>query len=297
MDYKRIGSVIKELREYVGLTQKDLADGICTQAQISKLENNKEIPSSVTLYLISKRLGVDLNYFFNITSSPRFDYIEDFKNQVRSLIRERNYEQVLQIVKDEKNNPLFHYDEDIQFLLWHEAICEYYINKNATLSLEKLYKALSITKSHHKYNEREIEILNSIGLISYEINEYSSSKNAYNSALHALDKLPQVQDKTIRIRVLYNLAKCLTALEEYQKSLECCNEGKQLCLSSETLYLMGELCFQKGRNLIKMNKYELGMESYEESLWIFKLIQNKKFEDFVLMQIENAKKEHTLVKS
>lgn len=59
----RIGSVMRDLRKMAGLTQQELSRDICTQAQISKIENGEEYPSSITLYKISKRLGVDVNYF------------------------------------------------------------------------------------------------------------------------------------------------------------------------------------------------------------------------------------------
>ncbi|MGG4167018.1 helix-turn-helix transcriptional regulator [Rossellomorea vietnamensis] len=38
MDYSVIGKKIRELRKVVGLTQGDMAEGICTQALISRIE-------------------------------------------------------------------------------------------------------------------------------------------------------------------------------------------------------------------------------------------------------------------
>ncbi|MBR8644357.1 helix-turn-helix transcriptional regulator [[Brevibacterium] frigoritolerans] len=54
---------MKELRKQIGLSQEELATGICTQAQISKIEKGDVYPYASTLYLISQRLGVDVNYF------------------------------------------------------------------------------------------------------------------------------------------------------------------------------------------------------------------------------------------
>ena len=50
-----IGHVLKSLRKSMDLSQQQLAEGICTQAQISKIENSNEIPSSL-IFSSSKSL-------------------------------------------------------------------------------------------------------------------------------------------------------------------------------------------------------------------------------------------------
>jgi transcriptional regulator with XRE-family HTH domain len=67
MNYSIIGNKIKELRQVVDITQGELADGICTQALISRMEKGDIYPNATTLYQISKKLGVDVNYFVSIT--------------------------------------------------------------------------------------------------------------------------------------------------------------------------------------------------------------------------------------
>ncbi|MDQ7861563.1 hypothetical protein RCO48_12960 [Peribacillus frigoritolerans] len=64
-------------------------------------------PYASTLYLISQRLGVDVNYFFDIGMTPRLDYVEEVIYQLKIARRTRNYEEMQQIVKAEENSPLF----------------------------------------------------------------------------------------------------------------------------------------------------------------------------------------------
>lgn len=49
----------KELR----LSQQTLAEGICEQSQISKIERGHFIPSADLLFKLSQRLEVPLDYF------------------------------------------------------------------------------------------------------------------------------------------------------------------------------------------------------------------------------------------
>ena len=47
------------------LSQQTLAEGICEQSQISKIERGHFIPSADLLFKLSQRLEVPLDYFFN----------------------------------------------------------------------------------------------------------------------------------------------------------------------------------------------------------------------------------------
>ncbi|KFM95688.1 XRE family transcriptional regulator [Bacillus clarus] len=59
MDYLNIRRNIKKFRCFAGFTQFDLAKGICSQAQISKIETGNGIPSSYLLIEIAKKLDID----------------------------------------------------------------------------------------------------------------------------------------------------------------------------------------------------------------------------------------------
>jgi transcriptional regulator with XRE-family HTH domain len=175
MDFSKIGTNIKELSKSLGISQKELADGICTQAQISKIENGSIYPLSTTLYLIARRLGVDVNYFFDICETPRMDYVNEVMELIRQYIRKREYEKVYTIVKTEKKTHCF---LPCETLTWHEGICVYYLHKKVEEALSLLNQALSLTLSVG-YSLREIEILNSIGIIYCEEGKYEQANNFF----------------------------------------------------------------------------------------------------------------------
>lgn len=55
------GKIVKNRRRELGISQKELAVGITTQATISSFERNKVVPRSELLSKIALRLGLDLN--------------------------------------------------------------------------------------------------------------------------------------------------------------------------------------------------------------------------------------------
>jgi transcriptional regulator with XRE-family HTH domain len=123
VDYAVIGKKIKELRKVVGLTQGELAEGICTQALVSRIEKGDIYPSATALFQISVKLGVDVNYFFEIGTTPRLDYVQEVEKQLKTLRVNRKFEDMMDLVRAEEKNPLFYKDnEKTQLLYWHKGI-------------------------------------------------------------------------------------------------------------------------------------------------------------------------------
>lgn len=276
MYQKRIGQIIRELRLSSGLSQESLAKNICSQAQISKLEVGYEIPYSNTLYEISKKLGVDMNYFFEVIETPEVELVKKVQNKIRECVRTKDYKTILQIVNKYKNNPSFQITSSRQFLLWHEAIAQYYCfpNKKDQV-LTKLKKALSLTQINKDfYKEREIEILISIAVIYNECKLFDQATCTYLQALKSFEQLPQVKNMNIKIRILYDLSRNLYEKKEYDKSNKYAVQGIDLCIKQKTFYLMGELFLIAALNSRKNNEDYNFFPYLQKSIFIFELTSN-----------------------
>jgi tetratricopeptide (TPR) repeat protein len=224
--------------------------------------------------------------------NPQFTYVQEFFYQIRKLIRERNYEEVSLLIKAERNNPIFCNRENRQFLSWHEGICAYYLEHNLTKSMELLYEALDLAVSMENYTEKEIEILNSIGIIYSEEERYKEALEIFARAIRHMNGVTFAQDHTIYLRLFYNYAKVLTQLKDYKLSLQYCNKGLLLCLQHEYLYLFGELHYQKAENLLHLHQTEQALDFFHKSLMIFDLQQNYTFVEYVKKRLQEVKRQY-----
>ena len=59
-----LGTIIRELRMKKGFSQKELAEGICSLKQLSRIENNTSEASAYVIYELSFRLGENLLDYF-----------------------------------------------------------------------------------------------------------------------------------------------------------------------------------------------------------------------------------------
>ncbi len=54
------------------------------------------------LYQLSERLGVDPNYIFALTQNKKLKYVENVKYVIRDCIKQKQYEELYEIVKKRK---------------------------------------------------------------------------------------------------------------------------------------------------------------------------------------------------
>ena len=281
MDFSAIGMKIRELRKSLGLSQKELSKDICTQAQISKIEKGDVLPLASTLYFISQRLGVDINYFFDLGTTPRLDYIQEVINQLKQARRNVNYPLIKEIVEAEEKNPLFAANKkNLQLLLWHKAIYLYHVHHEAELAHSIIDRAINLTFDK-VWAEREIEILISKGIFFYETGCYLDAKDIHLSAIRHLNEIIYLQDETIRSRLLYNLAKTYTKLENYQESIRLCEEAISVCIEKDLLFLLGELHYHIGFNYELQKKFVLAKSYMAQALDIFHLQKNDRYNDYI----------------
>lgn len=269
MDYSVIGKKIKEMRKVVGLTQGDLAGGICTQALISRIEKGDIYPSATALYQISLKLGVDINYFFEIGTTPRLDYIREVESQLRYLRINRKYKEMIDLIKTEEKNPLFYKDNDkLQLLYWHKGIYKYEVEDDPESAFSFLHKAYHLTAYEKKaMTEREMQILSSTGAIKFSLFQFDEALQYYTQVETAIKTTGSLQDKSIKTKLFYNIARVLTRFGRHDESTSYCHKALKWCFQEELLWGLGELHYQVGYN------YEL-IANYKKALPYFRHAQN-----------------------
>ncbi|QOY37717.1 helix-turn-helix domain-containing protein [Anaerobacillus isosaccharinicus] len=273
MDYN-IGCKIKELRKYWNMTQAELAHDICSQAMVSTIEKNENVfISAQLLFQISQRLGVNIDYFFQDTKLPKYNYVNDVCEQITTLIQSKKYNEAYEMVRLEKKNPHFSKVNHLkQFLLWREAICINYLKGNKLKALELLDESLSYSETSYKnYSVREIEIFISKAILLNELQRWTEADELYTKILHYAKKSPAIRSNAIFINIYYNAARNANMLKDYKKAHNFCNEGILICKKEQSVFLLGYLYYLKAQTLFKINgKYsEEILKLYKEALWVF----------------------------
>ena len=83
-----LASRLRSRRLELKLSQSELAEGICKQGQISRIEKGKYNPGSDILYKLAQKLNVPMEYFFDenilADSSTLGNFIDLSKKIIKS---------------------------------------------------------------------------------------------------------------------------------------------------------------------------------------------------------------------
>ncbi|HDR7526522.1 transcriptional regulator [Bacillus cereus] len=295
MEFNDLGITIKELRIKKNISQSELCHGICSQSQISKIEKGIIYPSSILLYQLSERLGVDPNNIFALTQNKKIKYIENVKYVIKDCLKQKQYKELYEIVKKEKYLNNFQTKEEKQFLLWNEAIAIFMVKKSTKTALTLLNHALKLTLTNSDFlSEREIDIMQTMAIFYAENKEYEKSINILKKCLANFNKLDFPRDKEIKLKIILNLAKCLDFTYQHEEAIKYVDKGIKLAINLNTLYLLGELFYLKGQYLLKIKQHNVEevVCNWKKALFIFELTEKEYYLKILpdkIIEIQNKK--------
>lgn len=275
-----LGERLRSLRKLRGLTQSQLSKGICTQGLISNLENGtgKENPSALTVYQLSERLNVSMGYLYgqHTTNEDMSDIRNsEVSNIIQTLKARRDYSTLNYVIKVEKEKKRILTNAEQQYLLWHEAISTYYLDKDLKKAEQLFNSSLELFVEDNTENLVQlIEVELSLGLIYYEESLFEKAETILLNCLTKVEKLGEEVHSKTTTRILFNLAIIYTKMEKYEVSLDFCNRAIDLCKQNESMSFLGDCLYQAGYNYCLLEDFSTGVDYMNKSIVIFQIQEN-----------------------
>ncbi len=232
-----IGEYIKKRRKVLGITQDELADGICSVITLSRIERGDQFPHDNTLIQIMQRLGLSGGEMFLLVDSEQF-IINQLRFDIRQAYIQENYEEAKKILRENKEqiSKLSPFDrqtfETIDILL---KIRDKEYDDNE--ALEQLEAALKLTypkytkdKLPSLFTYEEILLLNNIAIRYARLGDLKTAIDMLYNIKDFYDRRVCDIEEALRTEpmVLYNLSKYLGLSEKYTESIRVCEEGIKL---------------------------------------------------------------------
>ncbi|EFV75025.1 MULTISPECIES: helix-turn-helix domain-containing protein [Cytobacillus] len=259
-----LGKKIKEIRKVRGMKQYELAEGICSQAQISKIEKGQVEPLSSTLYLIANKLDVDVSYFFSnikVKRNGQAHMLEKLKD-ARS---NSDYQLIKQIVEENENSNSEKDAEIFSVLTWYKGLYMYYLYKDLSSSTDSFKQAIEYVNDN---SLNKVEILVDMGIVLFDAEEYSISMKYLQDSLRKLE-MSDVDSQELKVRILYNLISCLFELEKYKEAIYYCHLAINICIEIEKTSYFRELHYWLGELYEHIREYDRALFYYEYTINLY----------------------------
>lgn len=273
----QIGDIIKSKRLAKKLTQKELAEDICTQATISNLENKDRLPTISVLLKITDRLDMEFSEVYAYTSGKSANHAHIYQ-KIRDLCRISKHKEAYDLILANIQLDQLETNFDIKRYYYYLGITAVIGYGRISDGIYYFNQALS-KKENEQIDYLDISALNGLA-IAYDIkNEDDKALNYYQQSFTKLEDLPllieSIKDKIEIAKVYYNTAKFYSKIEDYSTAIGLCTEGIQLLRSQNLTYFLEYLFYEKGFNLLKLKKLNEAEKYYLYSLVLSDIHKNE----------------------
>ncbi|MFC6463530.1 helix-turn-helix domain-containing protein [Marinilactibacillus sp. GCM10026970] len=267
----RLGEKIKRRRKEIGMTQIDLAEGICTQAMVSRLEKQKVRPSRDLMEKLADRMDTPMSFFYGEDSlETRHSQVSQLCKMVRQHLDRREYDSVAYLVETNHELIARSVGDDKLFFEWIKGLL--YTHRDG--DYKKALNHLISIEEGTKKGELRVEIIDSIGNQYQRIDEYKKAEEYYQKGFESFSEWMGHEKKA---KLLLNYSLCLSKQEKNRESLEKVLQGLELLIQNNTLFLLGDFFYQKGYCLEHLDQVRQAVESYKKAAFIFDIQQNERF--------------------
>ena len=295
--------ILRELRKTKGLTQEQLAEGICSRSTITMIEQGKRRPDWWTFKQLAVKLGIEPEEYFNDIASEDEVEIFDIYSTIMKLHAVEDFEgfkrEIEKLEQDERFNKK---KESNGYRLLLNARIIFYIGgpyQDLDIVIASCLERLSLFRPGFDLNKLEDYVLTAeeVSMIDSLLEAYAQQHRYDEVIMHRKKLLDNFERRyvamTIRALSAYAwsisfLAYTLIRAQRYEEAIEVADKGIDIAFAEDTLNRQfQDFTFCKAHALLKLGKKEEGQELMKRHLaYVYSMGK-----DIILPEYEQTQKE------
>lgn len=274
---RTIGTRLKKLRQKKKITQQELSRNICSQAEISKIENGKNSPTIELLQDVAKKLRVPVSFFF--MDEEEIEEFHQIDHQITQLMRAQKHAEILKIIPQKLKNTTA---EGTRILLrYYQLINEVEMKKiDYRTCISQLLKLVNDKLILEEYFLIYVRIQMAVAVLYTNNKEYMHAHNIYKETL----KLDYVTDdyKKLMLKVKYNYIRNLIKLKKFSLVIAESTDGINESNKMQDMSYLGHFFYQQGYALEQLcASSEKIKEAYTQAYVVFIATENKAYKEIL----------------
>ncbi|MEZ7564271.1 helix-turn-helix transcriptional regulator [Streptococcus salivarius] len=269
-----LASRLKERRKALKMSQKELAEGICKQGQISRIENGEYTPGSELLYSLSRKLRVSMDYFFDEQVQDEKNELENFRLVAENFISQRDYSSLKYLYNLESKSSSHLSLADKMYLEWIQTLVLFYCDDNkleAVSKLEKLLKERNISEINY------LRFSNTLFNFYYDIDNLNQFNEIRDNLEKRVDNLiiHTIEELELSIKFNYNISRYLWLQNNVEDALNKISETIRLCKRYRSNYLLADLYLLLGNASASFGNIDEVRDYYTKAKFLYNLDGNQ----------------------
>jgi len=295
--------ILRELRKTQGLTQEQLAEGICSRSTITMIEQGKRRPDWWTFKQLAAKLGIEPEQYFNDIANEDEVYIFNKYATISKLSFIQDYDAMkLELLKLEQDEKFTKEKGSSGYRLLLNLKIIYYIdspNKDLDVAIECCLERLKLFRPDFDLNEVENYVLTpeELSIIDCLLEAYTLLCR-YDEAIDYRKKIIANFERkyiamTLRVLEAYAwsisfFAHTLVRAGQYEEAIEAANKGIDVTFGEYTMCRQFQDCtLYKAKALMRLGKKEEGHELMKRYLaYLYSMSK-----DAILPEYESTQKE------
>ena len=284
------GKVIKNLRDALGMTQQELAEGITTRETLSRNERGNHAPSPYTIAFLFERLGVNPHFTGTYYLTKEWRQTHELVERLDTHLSYGRMEEARQLLSLLEANKAFIRDKVNQrYLALVQAVIklrEGNLKGSLFICLEALSKAFPNFEenliSKYLLTAIDLKLVNLLSTLYRKLGEKERGRQICKYLLENMDN--RYMDKLEKGRhyplVACNLTGILTEEKHYSEAIALCDKTIDICKDTGFLFLMPTLSLTKASCLFELGRLEESKQLIFEGYFVSSLFGRDNQKEF-----------------
>ncbi|MGI1806549.1 helix-turn-helix domain-containing protein [Exiguobacterium sp. TDN 0502] len=240
MQIQYFGQRIRELRVERNWTQKELALGVCSQAELSKIENGKIMPTMELVLRLSQKLHITMEQLF--IDMNELKLFRTYDVYLSDLSRKRRYDEMLSFVEGASTAPPPSVNLLLRYFKWIAKEGRNDIDYRTCIS--QLLRLSDQEQVEREYPIIYLRIRMSVANYYYLNGHYPYARKIYEDLLSY--QYATYDLKKLQCKVIYNHAQQLYFQHDYGAGLDITEKGIALSTKRKDTAMLGHFYYQRG---------------------------------------------------
>ncbi len=271
---KTLGKFIRHIRTSRGLSQEEMAFGICSTRHLSSIENDSTYPSIVLIQLLSSKLGFDLSKYYSYSYYINPVFVSDTIEKLDVLFKESKYHEIATLITELEKNEDFSSHETLQLIYWYKAVCALEVNGNINESHVELDKAFKVSATvgineafkKEVFTPQEVQILITYSKLMIEegrLDEAIVLIEELEQILKSMSKIWIEKKHIYRIKLTYNKAHLLFATKRFKEAKETLEKMLDFVINSNDFIYLSNYYFLLGMTYCELKETEKANQFFD----------------------------------